>query len=85
MKRDEAVTYLKEVLNSCEHMSPKAVSFEKSKVSDISTGYKIRIKGSIQEADKQMIKNIAQKYRLAVKEVNDELIIYRPKPISKLL
>jgi hypothetical protein len=77
MQRNEAITYLKELLNVCSNMSPKAVSFESNPNSQ-STDYRVHIKGSIYDADKQMVKDIAKKHSFSVKEESDEVIIYKP-------
>jgi hypothetical protein len=77
MQRNEAVTYLKELLNACSNMSPQAVSFE-SNTNSQSTDYRVHIKGPIYDSDKQMVKEIAKKHSLTVKEDSDEVIIYRP-------
>ena len=78
MDRTEAVTYLKELLNVCKGMSPEVVSFERCKNSDSIT-YRVHIKGAIHESDKQMVRDIAKKYSLAVKEKNDEVVVYKPE------
>ncbi len=77
MDRNEAVTYLKELLNTCD-MSPDAVSFENPKDSD-SIGYRVHIKGQIHETDKQAVRNIAKKHSLTVKEQSDEVIVYKSR------
>jgi hypothetical protein len=77
MQRNEAVTYLKELLNACDNMSPQAVSFE-SHANSQSTDYRVHIKGAIYESDKQLVKDIAKKHSLTVKEESDEVVIYKP-------
>jgi hypothetical protein len=77
MYRTEAVTYLKELLNICNGMSPEAVSFERFKNSD-SISYRVQIKGTIHESDKQMVRDIAKKHSLAVKEEQGEVVVYKP-------
>ena len=59
MDRNEAVTYLKELLSQCD-MSPASVSFENPKESD-SVGYRVHNKGAIQESDKQAVRDVAKK------------------------
>ena len=75
MDRNEAVTYLKELLNTCQSMSPQAVSFEKN---GASAGFKVHIKGVTNEPDKEKIRGIAQKHSLAVEEESDAVVIYKP-------
>jgi hypothetical protein len=77
MQRNEAITYLKELLNACSNMSPQAVSFE-SNTNSQSIDYRVHIKGFIYDSDKLMVKEIAKKHSLSVKEELDEVIIYKP-------
>jgi len=76
--RTEAVTYLKEVLTLCHDMSPDSLSFEKPHDSN-SVGYRVHIKGTIREADRQVVRDIAKKYNLSVKEDSDGIVIFRPR------
>lgn len=76
MNRNEAITYLKELLSQCNDMSPASVSFENPKNSD-SVGYRIHIKGKIYASDMQKVREIAKKYSLAVKEEVDGVVVYR--------
>jgi hypothetical protein len=78
MDRHEAVTYLKEVLTLCGNMSPESVSFEQSETSD-SLGYRVRIKGIIYEPDRKMVRDVAKKYSLAVKEDAEGILVYKSK------
>ncbi len=78
MNRNEAVTYLKELLSQCNDMSPASVYFENPKNSD-SVGYRVHIKGKIYESDMQQVRDIAKKYSLAVKEEADGVVVYKPK------
>lgn len=76
MNRHEAVTYLKDLLNVCNEMSPDAVSFEN--LQNDTSGYRLRIRGTIQECDKQKVRDIAKKHSLEVKENQNEVIVYTP-------
>ncbi len=78
MQRNEAVTYLKELLVACDNMSPQAVSFENNKAEN-SAGYRVHIKGTIFESDKQAVKDIAKKYSLEVSEEPEEVVVYKPQ------
>lgn len=78
MDRNEAVTYLKELLSLCNELSPESVSFENPKNSD-SVGYRVHIKGKIDESDKQKVRDVAKKRCLAVKEDADGVVVYAPK------
>ncbi len=78
MNRNEAVSYLKDLLSQCNDLSPNAVSFEQA--TDMqSTGYIIHIKGTMQESEKQEVRNVAQKYSLQVKDNTNGVIVYKPK------
>lgn len=77
MERTEAVSYLKEILSLCAGMSPNSVSFEQSKRADNSASYRVHIKGTMHNSDKETVKTIAQKHSLAVQEEKDEVIIYK--------
>jgi len=78
MDRNEAVTYLKELLSLCNEMSPESISFENPKGCD-SVGYRVHIKGKIQESDKERVRDVAKKHSLAVKEDTDGVVVYKPK------
>ena len=78
MNRNEAVSYLKELLNQCSDLSPNAVSFEQT-IDTQTTGYIIHIKGGMQEAEKQTVRNVAQKYSLLARDSADGIIVYKPK------
>jgi hypothetical protein len=77
MDRNEAVTYLKELLSQCSELSPESVSFENPKNSD-SIGYQVIIKGAIQKSDRETVRDVAKKHSLAVKEDTDGVVIYKP-------
>ena len=79
MNREKAVACLKDILTSSENMSPDVISFEGSGTK-CSRGYAIHIKGIGILEDKQIIKNIAAKHSLIVKEEGNSLIIYTAEP-----
>ncbi len=78
MQRNEAVTYLKELLAVCNEMSPQVVSFENPKNS-ATVGYIVHIKGEIHDSDKQAVRDVARRQRLAVKEDISEVVVYKPQ------
>ena len=78
MNRNEAVTYLRELLIQCNDLSPNAVSFEQPKNGE-SIGYNVHIRGSMHQSDKEIVRNIAKKHSLTVKENEDGVIVYRAK------
>lgn len=77
MKRNEAVSYLKEVLNTCNDISPNSVSFEPG--NSVADGYMVCIKGIIHHSDMQCVTDIAKKYSLEVQENANQVTIYKPK------
>jgi hypothetical protein len=80
MKREEAVTYLKEITRVCENLSPHAITLTSSRPADaLSAGYQVRIKTELDEESKRQIQVIVEKNNLAIAEENGEIIIYRPK------
>lgn len=85
MNREEAVACLKEILNLSRHMSPNAVTFEKSSANEGSMGYRVRIKGTTFEDDRQAVNTVAKNHNLVVKEEDNEIVIYKPRSVSALL
>ena len=78
MDRNEAVTYLKELLSLCDELSPSSVSFENFENND-SVGYRVHIKGTIHESDRQKVRDVAKKHSLAVQEDAGGVVVYKPK------
>ncbi len=78
-KRDEAVTTLKEISEACKDMYESAVSLIESKPEDVSTGYQLHIKAALGCTDILLVREIVEKHKLAIKEENDEVVIYQPK------
>jgi hypothetical protein len=76
MNRDEAVTYLKEVLMQCKDMSPEEVSFQQQTNAE---GFCVHIKGAIHPADKEVVKEVAKKFSYEVKEDANSVVVYTPK------
>ncbi len=84
MNRHEAVTYLKEITNTCTNMSPNAVALFDSRPDDPdSTGYQVHIKTILDNETKQRLQNIAEKHSLALREENGKVVIYQPKEVTK--
>jgi hypothetical protein len=78
LDRSEAVTYLKELLSQCNDLSPESVSFE-TPINSNSIGYRIHIKGTICDSNKQSVREIAKKHSLSVQEELNGVVIYKPK------
>jgi hypothetical protein len=79
LKRYEAVTTLREISEACKDMYGSAISLVTSKPEDESTGYRLCIKASLDGNDKTIVKEIAQKRKLAIREEKDEMVIYQPR------
>jgi hypothetical protein len=75
MNRSDAVIYLKELLSRCSEMSPNAVSFEEQRTNN-TTNVRLHIQGSIGEIEKQVVRELAQKHSLLVKDNTEGVIIY---------
>lgn len=75
MNRSEAVIYLKELLSRCSEMSPSAVSFEEQRTNN-TTNVRLHIVGSIGENEKLVVRELAQKHSLQVKDNTEGVIIY---------
>lgn len=84
MRREEAVACLKEILALSQNMSPDSVTFEKY-FSEGLMGYRVRIKGTTFENDRQAVSMVAKKHDLLVEEEGNEIIIYKPNSVSALL
>jgi hypothetical protein len=84
MKRNEAVTCLKEITITCTNMSPDSITLFNSKPDDLdSTGYQVHIKTVLDNETKQRLQNIAEKHSLALREENGKVVIYQPKEVTK--
>ncbi len=83
MRRDDAVTCLKEINANFKDLFANAIALIESKQDDqLSRGYRLHIKMVIDDDCKKQIKAIAAKHGLSVREAVAELIIYRPKEVT---
>jgi hypothetical protein len=78
LDRTEAVAYLKELLSLCDQLSPSSVSFENFKNTS-SMGYRVTIKGTIYESDRQGLRDLAKKHDLVVQVDAEGVVVYKPK------
>ena len=80
MERNEAIICLKEILRLDSSFSPEAVTFQTPKDS---AGYTLHIKGAIQQSDKELVEQIAQKTQSSSKTgkgwINDFQAVSPPK------
>ncbi len=84
MDRVAGLAFLSNMKIECINMSPYAISFDTSKIVDISHGFRIHIKG-ICECEKQFAKQVAKKHDLSVIDENDDIIIYEIKTVTLIV
>ena len=73
MERRDAISYLKEILDSTSSISPRSVTLEKNKDNN---GYCIRIRVEI--FDREVVRGTAQRHSLGVKEDEETIVVYKP-------
>jgi hypothetical protein len=76
MRRQEAVSVMKELGVSCKLFNPSAISLEHPNGDG---HYEIHIKSSVDGENWQCLKAIAKKHRLGIKLTDQTLIIYKPE------
>lgn len=83
MKRDEAITLLREISSGCQNLSPDSILLVKAQYDgEGSTGYQLHIHMALDGTTVGQIQAIASRNRLAVHEEKGEgIIIYKPKTI----
>ena len=79
MNKQEASSFLKELLAKCKMDSESFILVEPNPNDTLSTGYKVRIKTILNNDCRQQIREITKKYDLAVIEEQVQIIIYKPK------
>ncbi len=79
MNKQEASTFLKELLTKCKMDSDSFILVEPNPKDTLSTGYKVRVKTILNNECRQQIKEITKKHDLAVIEEQIQIIIYKPK------
>jgi len=72
LKREDALSFLKEILSESPFMTPEAVSLNRLQNPD---SYTVHIK---ERSSYQIIEDIARKRNLLVKEENNVMVIYTP-------
>ena len=78
MNRNEAVTYLKEIIAACSTMAPDSLTLFNSKPDSSSVGYQIHIQAYLDEETECQVKAIAEKHGLGLKKKEGKVIIYKP-------
>lgn len=81
MKREEAISVLREISGSCQSLSPDSVFLVKAQLNDeLSVGYQLHIRMALDVLAVEQIQAIASRNCLAVYEEKGEgIIIYKPK------
>jgi len=79
MNKQEASTFLKELLTKCKFNSDSFILVEPNPKDTLSTGYKIKVNTILNNESRQQIREITKKHDLAVIEEQDQIIIYKPK------
>ena len=77
MDKQEASCLLKELLTECRLDANSFILMDPAR-SDPATGYKIRIKTTVDSECRQQLKRLTKKHNLAVIEESAEIIIYKP-------
>jgi len=72
LRREEAISFLKEVLSADPNISPEAVTLSQLGKPN---NYRLKIKENLSS---QTVKEVAQKHHLSVKEEKDVMIVYTP-------
>ena len=77
MNRAEAIKVLFEINDGCKSL-PNSVSIDhpSSQITETSSGYQIRLKGSINRNSRKCIKSILEKYKLGMREEEGFVILY---------
>ena len=82
MNKQEASSFLKELLIKCKMDSDSFVLVEPNQKDTLSTGYRVRVKTILNNECRKQIREITMKYDLAVIEEEFQIIIYKPKSRS---
>ena len=74
--RNEAIAVLKEITAKCSYVSLIDLIPPKSK-DVLSRGYRINIKTLLNDQDRKEIQKIIDSHRLAIKEKDENIIVYK--------
>ena len=75
MRRQEAVSVVKDIGSSCKLLNPREIDLE----SFIAGHYEIHIESAVDNKNWECLKAIAKKYGLGIKLTDQTLVIYKPK------
>jgi hypothetical protein len=79
MNKQEAASFLKELLAQCKLGSESFILLEPNPKDSRSTGYTIKIKTILENECRWRLREITKKYDLAVIEEKNQIIVYKPK------
>jgi hypothetical protein len=79
LDREEAIKLFKEVITKCK-INIASVSLVPPRKDDtISDGFQLHIKSFLSSCDREEIQRIVHSQRLAWKEINEGIVIYKPQ------
>ena len=78
MDKQEASSFLKEVLSKCNLNSESFILVEPNPKDALSAGYKLRIKTTLDNECRQQLRQITKEHNLAVIEETTEITVYKP-------
>lgn len=80
MKREEAILVLKDLFDKCTNLDGHYLEvIPPSASKDMSLGYQIQIKATLDEETRTCMQDVLMKYQLTIKvEEEDSFIIYSP-------
>jgi hypothetical protein len=78
MDRAEAIKVYSELVKLCRLECASVSLFPSRKDDTLSEGYQLHISESMKNYDKQLVNKILERHQLALKEINDKIIIYKP-------
>jgi len=78
MNKEEASSFLKELLTDCKLNKNSFVLLEPDSKNTQSTGYKIRINAVLTNECRQQVRQLTKKHDLAVIEEEAQIIVYKP-------
>jgi hypothetical protein len=86
MKRQEAITCLREINTFCRELAPDLVALVFSGPNDeLSTGYQVHIHAALDKEMEHQIGRIVAKYDLAMHHEQRKIIIYKSKPVFPVI
>lgn len=87
MKRDEAISILREISGNCKNLSPDSIFLVKAQLDDqLSIGYQLHIRMALDPFTVEQIQAIASRNCLVVNEEKGEgIIIYKRKSQQTLV